>query len=94
MRKRESITIKSFTFVTEEGGAVFVDVASALASPVDDEIDGMMLQIPVFCDERAGYIYVTPSEVANIGRTVLFEEATLWVRKSERTERKKRRGNA
>jgi hypothetical protein len=89
MRRRTPITIKSFTFVTEEGGAVFVDITSALASPVDDEIDGMMLQIPVFCEERAGYIYVTPTEVANIGRTVLFEEATLWSKKSERRERGK-----
>lgn len=89
MRKREPITIKSFTFVTEEAGAVFVDVASALASPVDDEFDGIMLQIPVFCNERAGYIYVTPSEVANIGRTMLFEEATLWAKKSERKERRR-----
>lgn len=88
MRRRTPITIKSFTFVTEEGGAVFVDIASALASPVDDEIDGMMLQIPVFCDDRAGYIYVTPSEVANVGRTLLFEEATLWSKKSERRERR------
>ena len=88
MRRRTPITIKSFTFVTEEGGAVFVDIASALASPVDDEVDGMMLQIPVFCDDRAGYIYVTPSEVANVGRTVLFEEATLWSKKSERRERR------
>lgn len=86
--RRKPITILSFTFVTEESGAVFVDVQSALASPVDDEIDGMMLQIPVFCDERAGYIYVTPSEVANVGRTLLFEEATLWARKSQRKERK------
>jgi hypothetical protein len=88
MRRRTPITIKSFTFVTEEGGAVFVDIASALASPVDDEIDGMMLQIPVFCDDRAGYIYVTPSEIANVGRTLLFEEATLWSKKSERRERR------
>jgi hypothetical protein len=88
VRRRTPITIKSFTFVTEEGGAVFVDIASALASPVDDEIDGMMLQIPVFCDDRAGYIYVTPSEVANVGRTLLFEEATLWSKKSERRERR------
>jgi len=88
--RRQFITIQSFTFVTEEGGAVFVDVQSALASPVDDEIDGMMLQIPVFCEERAGYIYVTPSEVANIGRTVLFEEATLWSRKSNPKERRKK----
>jgi len=86
----DRITINSFTFVTEEGGAVFVDIQSALASPVDDEVDGMMLQIPVFCDERAGYIYVTPTEVANVGRTLLFEEATLWARKSERKERKKK----
>lgn len=76
--------------MTEENGAVFVDVQSALASPVDDEIDGMMLQIPVFCDERAGYIYVTPTEVANIGRTVLFEEATLWAHKSDKKERKRK----
>lgn len=88
--RRNSITIESFTFATEEAGAVFVDVQSALASPVDDEIDGMMLQIPVFCDGRAGYIYVTPTEVANIGRTVLFEEATLWARKSSKKERRNR----
>lgn len=87
MRNRY-ITIKSFTFETEESGAVFVDVQSALASPVDDEIDGLMLQIPVFCNERAGYIYVTPVEIANVGRTMLFEEATLWARKSQDKERK------
>ena len=85
----DRITINSFTFVTEESGAVFVDIQSALASPVDDEVDGMVLQIPVFCDERAGYIYVTPSEVANVGRTLLFEEATMWARKSEKKRRKR-----
>ena len=88
--RRKPITIQSFTFVTEESGSVFVDVQSALASPVDDEIDGMMLQIPVFCDDRAGYIYVTPSEVANVGRTLLFEEATLWSRKSQPKERRRK----
>lgn len=85
----DRITINSFTFVTEESGAVFVDIQSALASQVDDEVDGMVLQIPVFCNERAGYIYVTPSEVANVGRTLLFEEATMWARKSEKKRRKR-----
>jgi len=85
----DRITIDSFTFVTEESGAVFVDIQSALASQVDDEVDGMVLQIPVFCNERAGYIYVTPSEVANVGRTLLFEEATMWARKSEKKRRKR-----
>lgn len=94
MNRRKPITINSFTFVTEEGGAVFVDVASALASPVDDEIDGMMLQIPVFCEERAGYIYATPSEIAKVGKTMLFEEAVLWARKSEQPRKKRGGRNA
>lgn len=89
MRRREQITIKSFTFVTEENGAVFVDASCAVAAEVDDEYDGIVLKIPVFSDERAGYIYVTPSEVANVGRTLLFQEATMWARKSKRNEGRK-----
>ncbi len=80
--RRRTVTIESFAFTTREGGTVYVDVASALAAPVDEEIDGIMLQIPVFCDGRAGYIYATPTEIANVGRTLLFDEATTWARKS------------
>ena len=86
--KQRKVTIKSFTFDTEEGGRVFVDVQSALAAPADEEVDGMMLQVPVFCDEKAGYIYVTPTEVVNAARTELFEEATLWSMKKNPRERK------
>lgn len=76
------VTLSSFTFNTKETGDIFVDVANSMAAPLDEGgDDNILLQIPVFCNGTAGHIYATPNEVAQVGRTLLCQEALIWSKK-------------
>ena len=83
--KSKFFRLRSFIVDTEESGIVVIDIDSAVAAETDDEVDGTLLKIPVFAEERAGYIYATPAEVAKTGRTMLCQEAVMWAKKSKQS---------
>lgn len=76
------VTLESFTITTKESGPIFIDIANSMAAPLDDGgDDNIILQIPVFCEGKAGHIYATPNEVARMGRSILSQEALMWAKK-------------
>lgn len=89
MGKTQIDFLKSLTFVTQSGMEVTVIPEYALAIPMEDEPNGVMLQIPMFVDGIASHVVLTPEELARTTRNPLFSEA---IRVGEFTKRRRRNG--
>lgn len=89
MAKIKTDFLKSLTFVTESGMEVTVIPEYALAIPMEDEPNGVMLQIPMFVDGIASHVVLTPEELARTTRNPLFSEA---IRVGEFVKRRRRNG--
>jgi len=75
--------ITSIHFDTEEGDKVSVFLGDAMCY-VDEENQGEMLQVPVFCNGDGGVIHLTQSEVESLKKNIIIRSANSWVVKSRR----------
>jgi RNA polymerase subunit RPABC4/transcription elongation factor Spt4 len=68
--------IVSFNFMTDDGESVSVFLGDSIHQ-IDEE-DNVIIQVPVFTDERSGVIYITDRGLSSVSRNTVVKEAMKW----------------
>lgn len=79
----EDWTLSSITF-TSGKRQIFIDFASASSKPNDMEPECIDLQLPIFTNGKAGFIYMTMDEMKLMLQMPLYREAMRWMTKMRR----------
>jgi hypothetical protein len=79
----EDWTLSSVTF-TSGKRQIFVDFSSASSKPNDMEPECIDVQLPIFSNGKAGFIYMTMDEMKLLMRLPLYRYAMEWMTRARR----------
>jgi hypothetical protein len=78
--------ISSFHFTTDDGESIAVFLGDSIHR-IDDE-GNVVLQVPVFSDQRSGVIYLTEKGLASFLKSNVIKEGIKWALRGRMSPKK------
>jgi hypothetical protein len=78
--------ISSFHFTTDDGESIAVFLSDAIHRI--GENNEVVLQVPVFSDQRSGVIYVNEGSIVSMSKNNIVREAIKWALRGRMSPKK------